>query len=197
MGVLYTPRADDETPLMPGKIELFLGDITTLTADAIVNAANPGLTPGGAVGLAIHQAAGPELKEECMRLMRGCHPGDAVITGAYRLSAKYVIHAVGASWHGKDQGESEQLARAYRRCFALAVEHGVRTMAFPAVSCGLYSFPPPLGAQIAIRETVAALERSDSIEKVTFALFTADLYATFERALMSESEKQRVSDLEK
>ena len=171
---------------MPGKIELFLGDITTLSADAIVNAANPGLTPGGAVGLAIHRAAGPELKEECMRLMRGCHPGDAVITGAYRLSEKYVIHAVGASWHGKDQGESEQLARTYRCCFALALEHGVRTMAFPAISCGLYSFPPLLGAQIAIRETAAALKRSDSIEKVTFALFTEDLYAVFERALNDE-----------
>jgi hypothetical protein len=132
IGLLYTPRADDETPMMPGKIELFQGDITTLTADAIVNAANPGLTPGGAVGLAIHRAAGPELKEECISLGRGCHPGDAVITGAYRLSAKYVIHAVGASWHGKDQGESEQLARTYRRCFALAVEHGVRTMAIDA-----------------------------------------------------------------
>jgi len=183
IGVLYTLAVHDETALMPGKIELFLGDITTLTADAIVNAANPGLTPGGAVGLAIHRAAGPELKEECMSLSRGCHPGDAVITGAYRLSAKYVIHAVGASWHGGDKGECEQLARTYGRCFALAKEYGLRTMAFPAISCGLYSFPPLLGAQIAIRETAAALQRSDSIEKVTFALFTADLYAAFERAL--------------
>ena len=170
------------------RIELFLGDITTLSADAIVNAANPGLTPGGAVGLAIHRAAGPQLKEECT-LLGGCNPGNAVITGAYRLSAKYVIHAVGASWHGEDRGESEQLARTYRRCFALAVEHGVRTMAFPAISCGLYSFPPPLGAQIAIRETAAALERSDSIERVTFALFSRALYEAFDRAL---SEIQRV-----
>jgi O-acetyl-ADP-ribose deacetylase len=164
------------------RIELFHGDITTLSADAIVNAANPQLTPGGAVGLAIHRAAGPELEAECRSLPRHCHPGDAVITGAYRLSAKYVIHAVGASWLG-NQGEDEQLARTYRSCFALAEEHDVRTIAFPAISCGLYSFPAQLGAEIAIRETAAALERSPSIEKVTFALFTDALYAAFEQAL--------------
>jgi len=165
------------------RIELFRGDITTLAADAIVNAANPGLTPGGAVGMAIHRAAGPELKAECMSLMRGCHQGDAVITGAYRLSATYVIHAVGPSWHGKDNGETELLARTYRRCFALAVEHGVRTIAFPAISCGVYSFPARPAAQIAIRETAIALEGSDSIDKVTFALFTDDVYDAYQDAL--------------
>jgi O-acetyl-ADP-ribose deacetylase (regulator of RNase III) len=163
-------------------IELFRGDITTLSADVIVNAANPGLTPGGAVGLAIHRAAGPELKAECMSLMRGCHPGDAVITGAFRLSAKYVIHAVGPSWHGGGQDEAERLARTYRRCFALAEQHGVRTMAFPAISCGLYSYPPEQAAEIAIRETAAALDRGP-IEHVTFALFTADVYEAFAQAL--------------
>ena len=168
---------------MLARIELFQGDITTLKADAIVNAANPGLTPGGAVGLAIHRAAGPELKAECMSLMRGCHPGDAVITRAYQLQADYVIHAVGASWRGGGNGEAERLARMYQRCFALAVEHGVRTMAFPAISCGLYSFPAPQAARIALRETVTALKRSASIERVTFALFTDDVYAAFEQAL--------------
>jgi O-acetyl-ADP-ribose deacetylase (regulator of RNase III) len=172
--------------MRPG-IELFRGDITTLSADAIVNAANPGLTPGGAVGLAIHRAAGPELAAECMSLMRGCHPGDAVITGAYALSAKYVIHAVGPSWHGGAEDESARLARTYRRCFALAEEHGVRTMAFPAISCGLYSYPKAEAAQIAIRETAGALQRG-SIEHVTFALFTADVYEAFERALRDLSD---------
>jgi O-acetyl-ADP-ribose deacetylase len=167
---------------MRAGIDLFRGDITTLRADAIVNAANPGLTPGGAVGLAIHRAAGPELKAECMSLMRGCHPGDAVITGAYRLSARYVIHAVGPSWHGGGQDEAERLARTYRRCFTLAQQHGIRTMAFPAISCGLYSYPPDQAAAIAIRESVAALDRR-SIEKVTFALFTADVYEAFAQAL--------------
>lgn len=170
---------------MPTRIELFRGDITTLSVDAIVNAANPQLTPGGAVGLAIHRAAGPGLEAECMSLMRSCHPGSAVITGAHRLSAKYVIHAVGASWHGGNQGEDEQLARTYRRCFALAEGHDVRTMAFPAISCGLYSYPAREAARIAVRETVAALDRSRSIERVIFALFKDDIHAAFEQALRS------------
>jgi O-acetyl-ADP-ribose deacetylase (regulator of RNase III) len=168
---------------MPDRIELFRGDITTLAVDAIVNAANAQLTPGGAVGLAIHRAAGPELKDECANLMRGCHAGDAVLTGAYRLPAKYVIHAVGPSWHGEDKGESAQLARAYRRCFALAEQHHVRTIAFPALSCGLYSYPAGPAAEIAIRETAAALSKSDAIERVIFALFTDDVYDAFEHAL--------------
>ena len=163
-------------------IELFRGDITTLSVDAIVNAANPGLTPGGAVGLAIHRAAGPELHAECMSLMRGCHPGDAVITGGHRLSAKYVIHAVGPSWHGGDHFEAERLAQTYQRCFALAEKHGVRTIAFPAISCGIYSYPKPEAAAIAIRESGAALER-DAVEKVIFALFAADVFDAFDEAL--------------
>jgi len=162
-------------------IELFRGDITTLHVDAIVNAANSSLTPGGAVGLAIHRAAGPELEAEC-RTLPGLHPGGAALTRAYRLPAKYVIHAVGASWHG-DPRAAEQLASTYRRCFELAAEHDVRTMAFPAISCGLYSFPARLGAEVAIRETAAALDRSASLEKVIFALFTDAVYAAFEEAL--------------
>jgi O-acetyl-ADP-ribose deacetylase (regulator of RNase III) len=167
---------------MRSGIELVRGDITTLSVDAIVNAANPGLTPGGAVGMAIHRAAGPELKAECMSLMRGCHPGDAVITGAYRLPARYVIHAVGPSWHGGGNEEAERLASTYRRCFALAEEHGVRTIAFPAISCGLYTFPVVPAAEIAIRESAAALDRS-AIGKVTFALFTSEVYDAFAQAL--------------
>jgi O-acetyl-ADP-ribose deacetylase (regulator of RNase III) len=172
---------------MAATIELFYGDITTLSVDAIVNAANSQLTPGGAVGLAIHRAAGPELKDECMRIMQGCHPGSAVITKGYRLPARYVIHAVGPSWHGVNNGESELLARTYRRCFALAEDHGVRTMAFPAISCGLYSFPARIAAPIAIRETRSAMSRSNVIEKVIFALFTPEVLAAFEAA-MQESQ---------
>jgi O-acetyl-ADP-ribose deacetylase (regulator of RNase III) len=164
-------------------IELFRGDITTLTVDAIVNAANPGLTPGGAVGLAIHRAAGPELHAECMSLMRGCHPGDAVITGAHRLSAKYVIHAVGPSWHGGQDFEAERLAQTYQRCFTLAEKHGVRTIAFPAISCGLYSYPKAEAAAIAIRESDAALARGGSVERVIFALFADDVFDAFSEAL--------------
>src|SRR2546423_9912235 len=122
------------------KLELFCGDITTLAVDAIVNAANPSLVPGGAVGMAIHHAAGPELAAACARAgSRG--PGEAAITSGFRLPAKYVIHAVGPSWHAGGQ-EAMQLARAYRSSFALAAEHGVRTIAFPAISCGLNGFPP-------------------------------------------------------
>lgn len=173
---------------MNRRIELFRGDITTLSVDAIVNAANAQLTPGGAVGLAIHRAAGPELLAECMTLP-GCRPGSAVITGAYRLQAKYVIHAVGASWHG-EPGEAEQLARTYRRCFELAEAHDVHTIAFPAISCGLYSFPPNLGAEIAIQETAAAIDRSASLEKVIFALFTEPVYTAFEGALQAETARR-------
>lgn len=163
------------------RIELFQGDITTLTADAIVNAANSQLSPGGAVGLAIHRVAGPELAAEC-RTLPGLHTGDVAITRAYRLSAQYVIHAVGASWHGLP-GEPEQLARTYRNCFALAAKYQLRTLAFPAISCGLYSFPLAVGAKVAIEETVLALRANPSIERVTFALFGDAAYTAFADAL--------------
>jgi O-acetyl-ADP-ribose deacetylase (regulator of RNase III) len=162
---------------------LFRGDITALAADAIVNAANSQLTPGGAVGLAIHRAAGPELEAECMSMRRAVQPGDAVITRGYRLRAKYVIHAVGASWHGGKRRESEELASVYRRCFALAKEYGLRTIAFPAISCGLYSFPARPAAEIAICETAAALDSMPSLERVTFALFTDEVCEAFDEAL--------------
>lgn len=164
------------------RIDLVRADICSLAADIIVNAANTQLTPGGAVGLALHRAAGPELAAECSTLP-SCCPGDAAITRAYRLPAKYVIHAVGASWHGGTRCETEQLARTYRRCFSLAIEHEARTIAFPAISCGLYSFPAPLAATVAVRETVAALSAHDTIERVTFALFTDNVHAAFAEAL--------------
>jgi O-acetyl-ADP-ribose deacetylase (regulator of RNase III) len=164
------------------RIELFRGDVTTLAADAIVNAANSQLSPEGR-SVSIHRAAGPELEAECMSLRRGVHAGDAVITRAYRLQAKYVIHAVGASWHGGKRRESEELASVYRRCFALAKEYGLRTIAFPAISCGLYSFPARQAAEIAIGGTAAALESMLSLERVTFALFTDEVWEAFDEAL--------------
>jgi O-acetyl-ADP-ribose deacetylase (regulator of RNase III) len=160
------------------RIELFRGDITSLAVDIIVNAANPSLTPGGAVGLAIHRAAGPELKAECSTLP-GCSPGDAAITRAYRLPAKYVIHAVGASWHGGNQGEVGILANTYRRCFHLASDYQARTIAFPAISCGIYSFPVAVAAEIAIHETMQALRVYQSIQRVTFALFAENVYSGY------------------
>lgn len=131
------------------KIEFFCGDITTLDVDAIVNAANPSLVPGGAVGLAIHQAAGPALEAECMTIP-GCHAGEAEITRGYGLPAKYVIHTVGPGWKGGKFKEAELLARCYRSTLALAVEYGVRTIAFPAISCGLYGYPVEEAAKIAV-----------------------------------------------
>jgi O-acetyl-ADP-ribose deacetylase (regulator of RNase III) len=168
--------------MVVNRISLLRMDITTLTVDAIVNAANPSLTPGGAVGLAIHRAAGPELEQEC-RTLRGCSPGDAAITRGYRLPANYVIHAVGASWYGGDRNEAQQLARTYQRCYALAAQYDIRTMAFPAISCGLYSFPAVEAAEIAIRETMQALRDRRSLEHVTFALFTDKVWGAFEQAL--------------
>ena len=164
------------------KITLHRGDITKLHVDAIVNAANAQLTPGGGVGNAIHAAAGPELREECAKLP-ACREGDAVITGAYRLPAKHVIHAVGPSWHGGKRHEAEKLARTYQRAFALAAEHDVHTIAFPAISCGTYSYPVDEAARIAIDETLRALRTNPKLEHVTFALFTPEVHAAFAEAL--------------
>jgi O-acetyl-ADP-ribose deacetylase len=157
-------------------IELFRGDITTLAVDAIVNAANPQLVPGGAVGLAIYKAAGPEL-EAATALAGSRNPGGAAITPGFALPAKFVIHAVGPSWHG-DSREALPLARAYRNSFKLAEENGVRSIAFPAISCGLYSFPLDPAAAIAVREA-----RASNVERVIFCVFTDKLAAAYERAL--------------
>jgi O-acetyl-ADP-ribose deacetylase len=160
-------------------------DITTLAVDAIVNAANTTLLGGGGVDGAIHRAAGPELYDECAKL-GGCATGKAKLTRGHKLPAKYVIHMVGPVWTGGDRGEPEQLASCYRCCFKVAREHGLRSIAFPAISCGVYRFPVDKAVKIAVRETRAELEQNKWIEKVIFACFGDDVYGAYLKALGSK-----------
>jgi O-acetyl-ADP-ribose deacetylase len=155
-------------------------DITTLAVDAIVNAANQSLLGGGVDG-AIHRAAGPGLLAEC-RTLGGCPTGEARITAGYRLRARFVIHAVGPRYRDGRHGEPELLAGCYRNSLALAVAHGVRTIAFPAISCGIYGYPIPAAAQIAVSTVRDVLEREPTIEQVIFACFGPDVLAAFRAA---------------
>lgn len=165
-----------------GRMEVIQGDITELEVDAIVNAANSSLLGGGGVDGAIHRAAGPQLMEEC-KTLGGCPTGNAKISKGYDLPAKYVIHTVGPVWHDGDDDEDPLLERCYSRSLALAVENGANTIAFPAISTGIYGFPKERAAKIAV-DTVSEFLKGDStIEKVIFCCFDQGTYDIYVRLL--------------
>jgi O-acetyl-ADP-ribose deacetylase (regulator of RNase III) len=164
------------------KIEIIQGDITKLDVNAIVNAANTTLLGGGGVDGAIHRAAGTELLAEC-RTLGGCRPGEAKITRGFRLPARFVIHTVGPVWRGGKHHEPETLANCYQNSLQLAVENGLKTIAFPAISCGAYGYPIPEAAQIALKTTRDFLTIQSRIDKVIFVLCGEDIYDAYRQLL--------------
>jgi len=164
------------------EIGLARGDITKLDVDAIVNAANTTLLGGGGVDGAIHRAAGPELVVEC-RTIGGCRPGEAKITCGYNLPARFIIHTVGPVWSGGGRDEAEVLASCYRNSLQLAVGNGIKTIAFPAISCGVYRYPISEASQIAVETTREFLANSDKIDKLIFVVATDEIFAAYRRLL--------------
>jgi O-acetyl-ADP-ribose deacetylase (regulator of RNase III) len=171
---------------MTRRIHAVRGDITTLDVDVIVNAANITLLGGGGVDGAIHYAAGPDLVEECRRL-GGCATGEARITGSYRLKARRIIHTVGPVWKGGQRGESELLASCYVSCLRLALKHDLRSIAFPAISTGAYSYPPKLAAAVAINTARAFADPGDRLDEILFCCFSREDFAVYNRLLRSLS----------
>jgi O-acetyl-ADP-ribose deacetylase (regulator of RNase III) len=169
---------------MNQKLEAIRANIVTVDVDAIVNAANTTLLGGGGVDGAIHRAAGPELLAEC-RTLQGCPTGEARITRGYRLPARHVIHTVGPVWSGGTRGEPELLASCYRSSLALADAHGVRTLALPAISCGVYGYPLHEAVKIAVRECAEGLAKHTGIEKITFACFSDEMLEVYRQELAS------------
>lgn len=167
---------------MKATIQLYLGDITTLATDAIVNAANTSLLGGGGVDGAIHRAAGPGLLKEC-RTLNGCKTGEAKISKGYNLKAKFVIHTVGPIWQGGNYNEENLLANCYKNSLQLAVEHGVKTIAFPSISTGIYHFPIEKASAIAIREVFSFLKKESAIEEVLFVCFSKSDLEVYKRSL--------------
>ncbi len=163
-------------------IRVIRGDITHCADDAIVNAANRSLLGGGGVDGAIHRAAGPELVAAC-RAIGGCPTGEARITPGYKLPARFVIHTVGPVWHGGKQGEAALLSACYRACFALAAAHGIRTIAFPAISTGVYGYPAAPAAAIAVAEADRALAAGPPLERVTFVCFDGKTHDAYQSTL--------------
>jgi O-acetyl-ADP-ribose deacetylase len=169
---------------MHDRIEIVEGDITTLALDAIVNAANTSLLGGGGVDGAIHRSAGPDLRAACAAL-GGCATGEAKITPGFDLPARYVIHTVGPVWGGGERGETSLLASCYRNSLALAREHGLASIAFPAISTGAYGFPPDRAARIAVATALDILATTNDIARVVFCCFGADSRVHYETAVMA------------
>lgn len=167
---------------MNQKIEITKGDITKLNVDAMVNAANTSLLGGGGVDGAIHRASGPELLEECRKL-NGCPTGEAKITRGYSLPAKFVIHTVGPVWNGGNHNEDKLLAGCYTNSLYRAVENNVKTIAFPAISTGVYHFPAERAAKIAIKETMNFIEKEKTIKKIIFVCFDERTYEIYRQIL--------------
>ena len=166
---------------MKSRIEIVRADIATLNVDAIVNAANSSLLGGGGVDGAIHRAAGPALLQEC-RFLNGCKTGEAKITRGYRLPAQYIIHTVGPVWRGGKSGEPALLASCYRKSLRLAADYGLKTVAFPAISCGIYEYPIPLAASIALRESIRFLEENTLPETITFTCVEEEVWRAYAEA---------------